>query len=147
MPEKIDNIKEAKIRERFPSYPFPSLLGMEIVSLEVGQAHLFLKCRQELTQGMGYLHGGVISALCDTSVAIALFTTIEEDEKILTIELKVNFLAPADGDIHSRARIIHKGRRTAVGEVDVMDRAGTLVAKGLLTYYIYKESSQVSRSD
>jgi uncharacterized protein (TIGR00369 family) len=139
MPERIDSIKEAAIRQRFPGYPFPSLLGMEIVSLEVGRAHLTLKCRQELTQGMGYLHGGVISTLCDTSVAIALFTMIEEDEKILTIELKVNFLAPADEDIQSQARIIHKGRRTAVGEVDVTDRAGTLLAKGLVTYYIYRD--------
>jgi uncharacterized protein (TIGR00369 family) len=139
MIEKIDSIKEARIRERFPEYPFPAFLGIEIKGLASGQAELTLKCRKELTQGMGFLHGGAITTLCDTSVAVALFTLIEEEDKILTIELKVNFLAPADGDIQSLARIIHKGRRTAVGEVDVIDRARTLVAKGLLTYYIYRD--------
>jgi uncharacterized protein (TIGR00369 family) len=139
MSEKLDSIKEAKIRQRFPEYPFPAYLGIKIETLELGRAQLTLKCRRELTQGMGYLHGGVITALCDTSVAMALFTMIEEDEKILTIELKVNFLAPADGKIRSLARIIHKGRRTAVGEVDVTNCSGTLLAKGLVTYYIYKD--------
>ena len=95
--------------------------------------------RQELTQGMGFIHGGVITTLCDTSVAVALFTMIEDDEKILTIELKVNFIAPADGNIRSTAKILHKGRKTAVGEVDVTSMSGTLVAKALVTYYIYKD--------
>ncbi len=139
MPEKIDENKEAMIRQRFPAYPFPALLGIEIEKLEEGRASLTLKCREELTQGMGYLHGGVLTALCDTSVAVALFTLIEEEDKILTIELKVNFLAPASGDIRSQAKIIHKGRRTAVGEVDITDKAGVLLAKGLVTYYIYRD--------
>jgi uncharacterized protein (TIGR00369 family) len=68
MPEKLDSSIEAKIRERFPAYPFPSLLGIEIDSLEAGQAKLHLKCRPELTQGMGFIHGGVITSLCDSSV-------------------------------------------------------------------------------
>jgi uncharacterized protein (TIGR00369 family) len=119
MPEKLDKNREARIRERFPQYQFPALLGMKIDSLEPGLAVLTLKCRPELTQGMGFLHGGVITSLCDTCVGVALFTMVEEDEKILTVELKVNFLAPADGDIRAHAKIIHKGRCTAVGEVDV----------------------------
>jgi uncharacterized protein (TIGR00369 family) len=88
---------------------------------------------------MGYIHGGAITALCDTAVAIAIFTMIGEDEKIVTVELKVNFLAPADGDVRATARILHKGRRTAVGEVDVTTAAGALAAKALVTYYIYKD--------
>ena len=139
MPKKIDSILEEKIRKRFPAYPFPALLGIEIEKLESGSASLTLKCREELTQGMGYLHGGVLTALCDTSVAVALFTLVEEEDKILTIELKVNFLAPANGHIRSQAKIIHKGRRTAVGEVEVTDKSGVLLAKGLITYYIYRD--------
>jgi uncharacterized protein (TIGR00369 family) len=139
MPEKLDSLREAKIRERFPAYPFPSLLGIEIGDLESGQASLILKNRPELTQGIGFIHGGVITTLCDSSVAAALFTLIADDDKILTIELKVNFLAPAAGDIRALAKIIHKGRRTAVGEVDVTSPDGTLIAKALVTYYIYKD--------
>jgi uncharacterized protein (TIGR00369 family) len=139
MPEKLDRNREARIRERFPQYQFPALLGMEIETLEWGQAVLTLKSRPELTQGMGFLHGGVITSLCDTSVGVALFTMVEEDEKILTVELKLNFLAPADGEIRAAAKIIHKGRRTAVGEVDVIGAGGILIAKALVTYYIYRD--------
>lgn len=139
MPEKLNRALEAAIRENFPRYPFPAFLGIEIDTLETGVARLSLRHRPEVTQGTGNIHGGAITALCDTSVAVAIFTMLGEGEKILTIELKVNFLAPADGDIMATAKILHKGRRTAVGEVDVTGADGALVAKALVTYYIYLE--------
>jgi acyl-CoA thioesterase len=139
MPEKIDRIRETKIRSEFPRYQFPAYLGIEIESLETGCARLTLRHRQELTQGMGFIHGGAITSLCDTAVAVAIFTMLDEGEKILTVELKVNFLAPAGGDIMATAKILHKGRRTAVGEVDVTGADGALVAKALVTYYVYKD--------
>jgi uncharacterized protein (TIGR00369 family) len=136
MPEKLDRIKEDKIRSEFPRYPFPAHLGITIESLETGCARLSLRFRQELTQGTGIIHGGAITALCDTAVAVAIFTMLEEAEKILTVELSVNFLAPAGGDILATARILRKGHRTAVGEVDVIGADGALAAKALVTYYI-----------
>jgi acyl-CoA thioesterase len=139
MPEKLDSIKEAKIREKFPQYPLPSTLGMEIERLEYGMAGLHLRHKTELTQGGGFIHGGAISALCDTAAGVALHTMIDDADKILTIELKINFIAPASGDIYCLAKIIHKGRKTAVGEVDVTGESGELVAKGLLTFYIFRD--------
>lgn len=139
MPEKLDSARERKIRDDFPSYPFPAHLRMKIDRLETGLARIWLPFHEHLTQGLGYIHGGAITSLCDTSVGIALFTLTDEGEKILTIELKINFIAPAGGDIFSTAKIIHKGRKTAVGEVDVTDGVGVLIAKGLITYYIYRD--------
>ena len=136
MPEKLNNAREEEIRAKFPQYPFPAHLGIEIISLETGRARLSLRHRLELTQGMGYIHGGAITSLCDTAVAVAIFTMLEKGEQIVTIELKVNFLAPADSDIIAEAKILHKGRKTAVGEVDVTGKGGILVAKALVTYYI-----------
>jgi len=139
MPEKLDGAIEAKIREQFPRYPFPAFLGIKIEELDFGHARLSLPIKDELTQGMGYIHGGAITSLCDTSVAAAIFTMLDDDEQILTIELKINFLAPAAGDIYAQAKILHKGRKTAVGEVDVSDLSGALIAKALVTYYISKD--------
>jgi uncharacterized protein (TIGR00369 family) len=139
MTEQLNSDREKQIRDRFPVYSFPALLGIEIDKLEYGYARLLLPFDQKLSQGMGYLHGGVITSLCDTSVGIALFTMTEPGEKILTIELKVNFIAPADKNIYAQAKIIHKGRKTAVGEVEVTDSLGTLIAKALVTYYVYKD--------
>jgi len=56
---------------------------------------------------------------------------------IATIELKINFLRPVDGeDLVARARILHRGRRTAVGEATVFDGSGRAVARALATYAI-----------
>jgi len=139
MPVNLDSEKEAMIREQFPHFPFPAFLGMEIEGLQSGIAKLSLKHRPELTQGMGILHGGVVTALCDTAVGVALMTMIADDDKILTLEMKVNFLAPADDDVVSEARIIHKGHKTAVGDVEIKKPDGTLVAKALVTYYVYRD--------
>ena len=113
------------IRERFPNYPFPSYLGIKIDKLGYGTARLAMRFQNEITQGMGVIHGESMTSLCDTSVGVALFTMVKEDDTILTVELKINFISPADSDIFSEAKIIHKGQRTAVGEVDVIKGDGT----------------------
>ncbi len=99
MPGKLSAQKEARIRAEFPKFPFPALTGFKIDKLEYGTARLTVKHRDDLTQGSGYLHGGVISALCDSGVAFALATMIDGGEDMLTVELKINFIAPADDDI------------------------------------------------
>ncbi|MEE8417261.1 MAG: PaaI family thioesterase [candidate division Zixibacteria bacterium] len=138
MSGKLSPQKEARIRAEFPKFPFPALTGFKIDKLEYGMARLTVKHRDDLTQGAGYLHGGVISALCDSGVAFALATMIDGGEDMLTVELKVNFIAPADDDIFADAKIIHKGRKTAVGEVEVRKADSTLIAKALVTYYLNK---------
>lgn len=137
MPKAISEETKRKIREEFSKFPFPAYLGVSIENLEFGTARLKLPFRPELTQGQDYLHGGAITSLCDSCVALALATMIDKGEYMLTIELKTNYTAPADGDIVARARIIHKGNHTAVGEVDVTKPDGTLVAKSIVTYFLY----------
>lgn len=144
MPNKIPEEKERKIRAEFKKFPFPGLLGVEIECLEYGSARLKLPFRPQLTQGQNYIHGGVITSICDSAVALALATMIDKGEYMLTIELKTNYTAPADDDIFAGARIIHKGNHTAVGEVDVLKSDGTLVAKSVVTYFLNdKETGKI----
>jgi acyl-CoA thioesterase len=139
MAADLKHEREMAIRDLFPNYPFPTYLGMKIDKLGYGTARLAMRFQNELTQGMGVIHGGAITSLCDTSAGVALCTMIDEGDKILTVELKINFISPADSDIFSEAKIIHKGQRTAVGEVDVIKSDGTLVAKALITYYVFRD--------
>lgn len=106
----------------------------------MGEACLRLPFQGDLTQGNNIIHGGAISTLCDTAVAVALATMIGSFEGMVTIELKINFIAPADGDLLARAMIIHKGKSTAVGEVDVRKQDGTLAARGLITYHLFEKN-------
>ncbi len=136
MPVKLSTKRKNQILAGFADFPFPAYLGMEIESLAYGRARFKLPYRKELTQGNNYIHGGAITALCDSAVAFALATMIDGGEKMLTIELKTNFLYPADDDIFAEAEIIHKGNNTAVGEVTVTKTDKTQVAKAIVTYFL-----------
>ncbi len=99
--------------------------------------------RKQLTQDAGVAHGGVAAALIDSAVGLALCTMLNSQEIITTVELKVNFTAPAKpGVLRVAAKIVHKGKRIAVGEAEVRGKMGTLIAKGLVTYIILGDRSQ-----
>jgi uncharacterized protein (TIGR00369 family) len=105
-----------------------------------------LKVTQSLTQNAGVAHGGVAASLIDSAVGLALCTLIEPKQLITTVEMKVNYLAPAPrGILKAKGKIIHNGKRIAVGEAEVRGRDGTLVAKGLATYMILDRKQTVSR--
>ncbi len=117
--------------------PFYKHLGINLRKLGLGRAEIQVKVGKHLTQGSGVAHGGVASALADSAVGLALCTLLKSREVITTVELKVNFLAPAKpGILTASGSIIHNGKRIAVGEAEVRDSKRTLVAKGLVTYII-----------
>jgi acyl-CoA thioesterase len=91
--------------------------------------------RPELFQFQAAVHGGAIYSVADAAVAVALLTLAEPGEKALTIEGKVNFIAPVtEGEVIAEGRIVQKGRSIALGEVAVTRSDGRLCAKGLVTY-------------
>ena len=102
-----------------------------------------LKVKRELTQDAGVAHGGVAASLIDSAIGLALCTMLSAQEVITTIELNVNFIAPAKpGVLRAKGKIVHKGKRIAVGDGEVRDERGTLIAKGLVTYMILPNRSQ-----
>ena len=128
----------AKIFPRVKSTsPFYELLGIEEVVVREGYASLQMAFRPELTHSYGIVHGGALTALIDSTVALALLTRTQRGETITTIELKVNFLASvSSGMIVAEAILVHKGRRTAVADCTVRRGDGKIVAKALVTYMI-----------
>ncbi len=133
----IDKTREELLRDMVEASPFNRHLGLVIETLEEGYARLRMPCRAELKQLQGVVHGGALAALADSAVAFALATLIEVNQRISTIEMKINFLAPLrDGHALAEARIIRKGRRVAVGDVDIFDGDGKMIAKSLMSYSI-----------
>jgi acyl-CoA thioesterase len=119
--------------------PYYQLLGIEIVKMKKGMAILRMRFRRELTHALGLMHGGAIASLADSAVAMALITLVDPSDRITTIEFKVNFVAPVDeGKLTAQAKILHRGGKTAVGDVDVLNEKGGLVAKVIATYSIKK---------
>jgi uncharacterized protein (TIGR00369 family) len=85
----------------------------------------------------GFVHAGVMATMADHTAGYAAFTTVPEEFQILTIEFKINFLRPANGDsLVCRSRVIREGSQIIISESEVFDLKGeneTIVAKGLVT--------------
>lgn len=128
--------------------PFYRHLGISLKRLGRGQAEMQLRVGKHLTQGLGVAHGGVAAALVDSAVGIALCTLLGPDEITRTVELKVNFISSVKPGLSLRAKgkIVHRGRRIAVGEAEVRDTNRTLVAKGLVTYIILADRRGARRT-
>jgi len=119
--------------------PYYRLLGMEITEIREGESTIQMLFREELTHPYGIVHGGAIASLADSAVAMALVDLVGPKDRITTIEFKINFFAPiSKGELKAHAKIIHKGSKTAVGDVEVVNEEGKLVAKGIATYIIVR---------
>jgi acyl-CoA thioesterase len=113
------------------------LLGMEVKEIKEGECRIEMPFKQDLTHPYGIAHGGAIASLADSAVAMALIDLVDRKDRITTIEFKINFFASVDkGELEAHARIIHKGSKTAVGDVEVVNERGKLVAKLIATYSI-----------
>ncbi|MCI0531918.1 MAG: PaaI family thioesterase [candidate division Zixibacteria bacterium] len=132
--KKLSAEKTRYLKKEIGKIEFPSLLGCKIDSLKPGFAQLSLKYKKQLTQPYGFLHGGVLISLADTAAAFATRTLIEKNDRLVTLELKMNFLSPAQSDIKALARVIHKGKKTSVIDVEVRDKKNRLCAQALTTY-------------
>lgn len=102
---------------------FPHSSGMRIVAAEPGKVSLALSKRPELTQFFGHFHGGVITGLADQAAGAAVSTALPKGRIAVTVEIKVNFLGPADGEeIIACAEAIQVGGTIGVAKVEVISQ-------------------------
>lgn len=135
--ELSPELKELIIETMKTQSPYWSLLGIELVDIKKGWAKVRLPFDRKLVHPLGIAHGGAIFSPADSAVAMALIGMVEKDETFVTIEMKINYLATfTKGEIIAEAKIIHKGRNTALGDIIVKNGNGELVAKALATYMI-----------
>ena len=105
---------------------FTGAAGFRIVKIEPGQAELALARRDDLVQFFGHCHGGVISALADQSAGIAVTSGLQKGKIGVTVEIKVNFIAPADGsELIARAKTLKMSGSIGVATVEVFSKRGT----------------------
>ena len=101
---------------------FRELVGVELSEAEEGSAVVRMRAEDRHLNPGGTVHGGAISTLVDVSMAEALNTTVaEEGERPVTVEIKVNYMAPGKpGVIASTARVRKGGKRVTVVEAEVV---------------------------
>ena len=145
LPPFSEDIKQ-RIMERVGGHvPVLNLLGVRLLDIEPGYAKLFMPFRSELTRGDGVVQGGIVTTLADTSIAHAALAALYPNGATSTIELKMNFMRPGVNDLTCESWLIHKGKRTLVGESVVTDADGRLVAKCLSSVMVTAVSSPFDR--
>lgn len=126
-----------RVAASFARQGIMGLLGARISRIEPGLCEIHLPYRSDLTQQHGYFHAGVTSTIADSAGGYAGFTLFPADSAVLTVEFKINLLAPADGELLiATGRVIRAGRTLTVCELDVeVEKAGrrTACAHGLQT--------------
>lgn len=117
IPDALDPHFDRRCRDSFARQPLMATLGIRIVEVASGKAVLSVKHRADLTQQHGFLHAGVVSAGLDTACGYAAFTLMPADAGVLTIEFKVNLLAPALGpELRFEAEVTKAGRTISVAD-------------------------------
>ena len=130
--------KRKRMEHHIEASGYFSLLGFRLADLEPGYARLELPFRKEITHSGGVVQGGIITTLADSCIAHATYAALHgTNSNFTTIELKVNFIRPAKGNLFTaEANLLHLGRRTAVGESEIRNEEGKLVAKCLSSLMI-----------
>ena len=105
---------------------FSGAAGFRVVTVEPGRAEVALARRDDLVQFFGHFHGGVITALADQAAGIAVTSGLPAGRIGVTVEIKVNFLAPADGnELMARAKTLKMSGSIGVATVEVFTKDET----------------------
>jgi uncharacterized protein (TIGR00369 family) len=111
------------VRASFATQGVMRHLGASLCLVEPGRSVIDLPFRPELTQQDGFFHAGVATTIFDTACGYAAFTLMPADARVLTVELKVNLLAPARGEfLRATGHVERAGRTLTVvrGEVEAL---------------------------
>lgn len=95
-------------------------LGAHLGDVAPGRVHIHLPYGSELTQHLGFFHAGATTSIADAAGGFAGLTLVPEDCTVLSVEFKINLLAPAQGEsLEAVGRVIRSGRTLLVAQVDV----------------------------
>ncbi len=110
-----------RVRASFDRQTVMGLLGARLARVEPGAVEIELPFRRDLCQQHGFFHAGVTSTIADSAGGYAGFSLFPADASVLTVEFKMNMLAPADGELlRALGRVIKPGRTLTVTEAEVV---------------------------
>jgi uncharacterized protein (TIGR00369 family) len=113
--EPKDPEYEARVRASFGRQEAMQTLGIEIVGLGPGEIELSMPYSRAYAQQHGFVHAGIIATALDSACGYAAFSLMPGDAAVLTVEFKINLLAPAKGErFLFRSRVVKPGRAISV---------------------------------
>ncbi len=116
------------VHDSFARQKAMALIGASLSTVEAGTSEIRLPYRADLTQQKGFVHGGIIGMIADSAAGYAAYSLMPPSASLVTVEYKLNILAPARGSLVARGSVIRSGRTLTVARAEVYAEDGTHVA-------------------
>ncbi|MGA8005161.1 MAG: PaaI family thioesterase [Burkholderiales bacterium] len=119
-PQPADPRFAERCRASFGRQRAMALIGARMAVIAPGRCEIELPFRADLTQQKGFVHGGIVGMIADTACGYAAYSLMPASASLVTVEYKINILAPGRGErLLARAEVIKSGRTLSItrGEV------------------------------
>src|SRR5678815_5931370 len=107
------------VRDSFARQKAMSLIGASLAAVEAGASEIRLPYREDLTQQKGFVHGGIIGMIADSAAGYAAYSLMPRSASLVTVEYKMNILAPARGSLVARGKVIKSGRTLTLSLIHI----------------------------
>ena len=123
--------------------PYFQLLSMEIVEMGIGECLVEIQLQEKHLQPFGVVHGGVFSTIIDAATFWAVYAEIPEEAGMTSVDLKLDYLAPATapGKLIARGRRVKIGKTLGLGVAEVTNDKGKIVAHGTSALMVLQAAS------
>ena len=109
-----------RVRKSFDAQGIMDHIGATLTLIQPGVCEIELPYSDAVSQQHGFFHGGVIGTIADSAGGYAAFGLMDAEDGILTVEYKLNLMAPADGDLLvARGQVVRAGRTLTVARAEV----------------------------
>ena len=110
----------ARVRESFAKQHAMTLIRASLPRVEVGQTEIHIPHWEGIEQQHGFVHGGVVGMIADSAAGYAAMTLVSATDSVLTVEYKMNLVAPADGEkLIARGKVVRPGKTLIVTQAEV----------------------------
>ena len=110
----------SKITQSFKNQSFMKTIGAQLDLVDDGKVIISVKLKQNMMQQHGFGHAGVTFSIGDSAAGYAALTKMEENQEVLTSEMKIHLLSPADGKIlKAVGSVLKTGKRLIVVKSDI----------------------------
>lgn len=115
--QPIDSDFDTRVHDSFSNQNLLKTLNGKLALLKPGEAHITAPFDERFTQQDGFLHAGIVTTLIDSACGYAAYTLMPSGSRVLSVEFKVNFMSPAQGDsFRAEGRVIKPGKTLTVCE-------------------------------
>lgn len=111
---------ESRVRASFGKQRFMATIGATIERVAPGEVDIALAFDEAVTQQHGFVHAGALATVADSACGYAALSMMPGDAAVMSVEFKINMLAPAEGPrLVARGRVVRSGRTLTVCRADV----------------------------